>query len=470
MGGGNGAEPGGESSRSGGLKREAPSPDKQPGPKRSRVSRACDQCRASREKCDGGQPVCQTCTAQKRKCSYDEQPKKRGIQPNYIRTLELTLAWMFKTSPDCERALANSLAAQDAATRQQIGGKDGQSETLHQRWRDSIICRQIDQMLSGTSVERPNATATDELLQSPPPTTALEPTALQTESCIGAEATDVATNHSLTQLHHKLHQPPRQQPHQKSDLHTQQGLHLAFPSEPHLDTLVAERLRLPDHAWTLLEYYFAFTHAWLPMTDRQATLKLMYTYPTDGVHRFGAANGDYAELWSILALAASQFPHQPGAKSDTEELHSIARSLIPSERSTFELGHLKAIVLLAVLELSKQQWMAAWMLVGSAVRVILAILNNRRNVSKLFKRKHQFPCQPPCYHCHETLSQTLFYMHVCRDLVLTCNHEFRLVLRRCSIPAHPWVTPPRVESLLGGILHQNNSSLWVWLPLFWRAL
>jgi hypothetical protein len=46
--------------------------------KRVRVSRACDQCRAGREKCDGGQPACHTCESQHRVCSYNEQPKKRG--------------------------------------------------------------------------------------------------------------------------------------------------------------------------------------------------------------------------------------------------------------------------------------------------------------------------------------------------------------------------------------------------------
>ena len=79
--------------------------------KRSRVSRACDQCRASREKCDGVKPVCHTCDTQKRTCTYDEPPKKRGIQPNYIRTLELTLAWLFQTVPETQTALARSLPA-----------------------------------------------------------------------------------------------------------------------------------------------------------------------------------------------------------------------------------------------------------------------------------------------------------------------------------------------------------------------
>src|ERR1700709_383376 len=37
------------------LTTDGTSPDKQAPQKRSRVSRACDQCRASREKCDGGE-------------------------------------------------------------------------------------------------------------------------------------------------------------------------------------------------------------------------------------------------------------------------------------------------------------------------------------------------------------------------------------------------------------------------------
>src|ERR1051326_5227379 len=76
--------------------------------KRQRVSRACDQCRAAREKCDGIDP-CFACASQNRHCSYNTNPKKRGIQPGYIRTLELALAWAFDRVPGSEEALGGLL-------------------------------------------------------------------------------------------------------------------------------------------------------------------------------------------------------------------------------------------------------------------------------------------------------------------------------------------------------------------------
>lgn len=102
--------------------------------KRSRVSRACDQCRASRERCDG-ESKCQTCVSQNRSCTYKAQPKKRGIQPNYIRTLELTLAWLLQSFPDVESQLAESLPQDHAHISGLLRGKDSEaSEALHLAW------------------------------------------------------------------------------------------------------------------------------------------------------------------------------------------------------------------------------------------------------------------------------------------------------------------------------------------------
>ncbi|KAI7529642.1 hypothetical protein KC331_g15107 [Hortaea werneckii] len=344
-------------------KSDLSSQDRQQAPKRSRVSRACDQCRASREKCDGMQPVCQTCVSQSRKCSYDEQPKKRGIQPNYIRTLELTLSWISKSFPDSEKALAAALGDPEDVTRNLIAGKDPRAEALHQRWRTSVICRQIDQMLSGGPIDHPeDVQAAEQTLQSPPLSAPVEQQCGQTNQ-----------NHPDVDFANEIQDA--NQPGASREKASE------FVHEPHMtdvtsaltiDQLAGERLPLPENAWTLVEYYFAFVHAWLPVTDRQAALKLMYTYPTQGVLRVNATTGEYAELWSILALGSAILP-QPAESSETEQLCTVARSLIPSERSSFELGHLKSLVLLSICEISRQQWLAAWIFIGSAVRVLLAL-------------------------------------------------------------------------------------------------
>lgn len=128
--------------------------------KRVRVSRACDQCRAGREKCDGNRPCCQTCDAQGRSCTYYEQPKKRGIQPNYIRTLELTLAWIFKNFPQSEQHISSLLPDPGDQAHKLIAWKDAvPAEALHASWRHSVVCRQIDQLLSGADIELPRPIA-----------------------------------------------------------------------------------------------------------------------------------------------------------------------------------------------------------------------------------------------------------------------------------------------------------------------
>ncbi|KAI7200683.1 hypothetical protein D0868_11654 [Hortaea werneckii] len=344
-------------------KSDLSSQDRQQAPKRSRVSRACDQCRASREKCDGQQPICQTCVSQSRKCSYDEQPKKRGIQPNYIRTLELTLSWISKSFPDSEKALAAALGDSEDVTRNLIAGKDSRAEALHQRWRSSVICRQIDQMLSGGPIDHPDDVhAAEQTLQSPPLSAPVEQQCGQTNQ-----------NHSDIDFANETqdaNQPGASRERVSEFVHEPNMTDVT--SALTINQLAGERLPLPGNAWTLVEYYFAFVHAWLPLTDRQAALKLMYTYPTQGVLRVNATTGEYAELWSILALGSAILP-QPAESSGTEQLCTVARSLIPSEPSSFELGHLKSLVLLSICEITRQQWLAAWIFIGSAVRVLLAL-------------------------------------------------------------------------------------------------
>ncbi|OTA35391.1 hypothetical protein BTJ68_03245 [Hortaea werneckii EXF-2000] len=344
-------------------KSDVSSQDRQQAPKRSRVSRACDQCRASREKCDGEQPICQTCVSQSRKCSYDEQPKKRGIQPNYIRTLELTLSWMFKTFPDNEKALAAALGDPENVTRHLVAGKDSRAEALHQRWRNSVIYRQIDQMLSGGPIDHPqDSHAAEQTLQSPPLSAPVEQQHGQTNQ----------SHHDIDFANEiqSANQPGASREKISESVHKPQLT--IGTSALTINQLAGERLPLPQNAWTLVEYYFAFVHAWLPVTDRQAALKLMYTYPTQGVLRVNATTGEYAELWSILALGSAILP-QSAESSGTEQLCTVARSLIPSERSSFELGHLKSLVLLSICEISRQQWLAAWIFIGFAVRVLLAL-------------------------------------------------------------------------------------------------
>lgn len=152
-----------------------------------------------------------------------------------------------------------------------------------------------------------------------------------------------------------------------------------FPSQ-----VRSRKLVLPQNAWNLLEYYFAFTHSWLPMTEKHGILKTMYAFPTEGLgYEEGLASGDLAELWSIMALAAFQLSRANPTNNDFLSLRNTARDLIPAEHAInrgavqskpadlYEKGHIRALLILTLLGISSQAWQSAWLEVGLAVRLTL---------------------------------------------------------------------------------------------------
>lgn len=308
--------------------------------KRSRVSRACDQCRASRERCDGAQPSCLTCDSQNRSCSYHEQPKKRGIQPNYIRTLELVLAWIFQTYPEVEARLTNSLPDSNDSARQLIGGKDAVStENLHSAWRECLTNKQIEQMLSGSVMDLSGQTVGG----SPPG--------------IG----NVIVPYNSSPLAAPSNGTMRKATHLAASDGTQSNRDISFREETFY--------KLPTDAWTLLEYYFAFTHSWLPMADKSGILKTMYSYPAEGLRRQELNTAEYAELWAIMALVSAQRNEETNQDS-IMPARELAESLLPTGNASFELPHIRASIVLAMMDILNSQMLAAWLRIGGVVRLL----------------------------------------------------------------------------------------------------
>lgn len=116
-------------------------------PKRQRVSLACDACRTARERCDGTRPKCGTCVSQNRTCSYTPTAKKRGVQTGYLRTIELSLAWLlYEQAPESEDALYRLLTNEGGVLQK----KGKAADRLHKKWTKSRVNKEIGRLLSGT--------------------------------------------------------------------------------------------------------------------------------------------------------------------------------------------------------------------------------------------------------------------------------------------------------------------------------
>ncbi|KAL2263813.1 hypothetical protein VTK26DRAFT_4980 [Humicola hyalothermophila] len=339
--------------------------------KRQRVSRACDQCRAAREKCDGVQPECFPCVSQNRSCTYDVSPRKRGVQTGYIRTLELALGWVFERVPGSEESLSRLLAHEGGHGRSVFAGKDpSNADRLHKRWRESRVHRSIDHILSGGSLSSPGHDGRTSL-----------PDASDADG-------DVARRRSRSRSPGHVHvhgTPDSQRPSVDHRSPTPRVSVIERQREP-TETLMfqpgpppSSRLRLPPNHWRLLDIYFSYTHSWLPILEKQNMFQASYLYPEEGlaVDPREASSAVHAELWAALALASLQDANSRTSTSDssvglpTVEIYKVARGLLPSEDGAFQIHHARAFLLLGLVKLGQDKLMGAWLLIGSATRILL---------------------------------------------------------------------------------------------------
>jgi hypothetical protein len=90
-------------------------------------------------------------------------------------------------------------------------------------------------------------------------------------------------------------------------------------------------------------------------------------------------SGNHAEMWSIFALSScqdlpsSRRSHDHVELTSASSLYKIAHSLIPNELGKFHLGHVKALLNLALVNLQNSCHNAAWILVGVASRILATL-------------------------------------------------------------------------------------------------
>ncbi|KAB5578175.1 hypothetical protein GE09DRAFT_1022155 [Coniochaeta sp. 2T2.1] len=336
--------------------------------KRQRVSRACDQCRAAREKCDGIQPLCFPCVSQNRPCTYQANPKKRGVQTGYIRTLELALAWTFEKVPGSEDALSSLLTHAGGQGRRLLTGSGSESAAanrLHQRWRRSRVHKDIDRILSGGGQDDKSPSfddATD---------TEADVDRLPGQSPIPA----TGSAYGFAQPAEGHH-----------DKRSQEGPVSSFSPYSAVVPAPPAGLKLPSNHWRLMDIYFSYTHCWLPILEKQEMFQASYLYsPEHGLDLSldSQSAGTHAELWSALTLAAYQDGASSGPSSGSQsdgsvsmtpdQIYNIARNMIPGDDGIFQIHHTRALILLGLVNLGRKNLATAWLLVGRAVRIFLDV-------------------------------------------------------------------------------------------------
>lgn len=276
--------------------------------------------------------------------------------------MELTLTWLFQNT-ECE-ALLNRKLAQEGTSSILLGRDAKESNKLHKSWRKSRFCKDVDKLLSGEQVGPGD-----------------DPSPQSDEEDSGPEGEQPSLQDQLVLPPDEMISPSAHFASPRVPLPVQKGSLPPYKASELSGSFTAGPMPLPSSTWRLLEVYFAYTQSWLPICEKHDMLRVSYSYPEAGLVLTDSSisdPGDHAELWSILAVAAYQERMATQGQEhdllhDPERLHRVARSLIPTESGSFNPGHVRALLNLAVVELASGNTEVAWLLVGSASRIMAVI-------------------------------------------------------------------------------------------------
>ncbi|KAJ5957893.1 hypothetical protein N7501_012172 [Penicillium viridicatum] len=335
-------------------------------PRRKRVSRACDRCRSKKDKCDGIRPTCSACQASGQSCSYDPHAKKRGLPEGYVRGLEKLWALSICNIDGFEDTMLAMLGntPESAGRREKlmsVWSDDSPSESLHESWKTSRLFGALEKMLSSSDAPGP---ATGKRLRNPQddgPDGQWGFRVAHTSTPLGPGAPRIVGPFSASPG------VKRARLSKESD-----GRGIAGPS-PYA-------LQLPPQTSQLLDIYFAITHSWFPVVAKHNILRASYLYANGpfSIATASPGSGDHAALWAILSYTITQ-PRTisragpAGTVALAKEYYAVSRNLIPTEKDRYEPGHIQALLLLSLVNMGLEDWTAAWLLSGQAVRMAISM-------------------------------------------------------------------------------------------------
>ncbi|KAK1494639.1 hypothetical protein CTAM01_08993 [Colletotrichum tamarilloi] len=348
---------------------------------RLRVTRACNECRRRKDRCDGIRPSCNSCLSIGRSCSYGPA-KKRGLRTGYVRALELLLGMIVNTIDDADDWLAAILDGEERRPKfglqdlsLLISSKTDVTDTLAESWRTSTTSKTVERLLS---VDEPAESLEDgEAFK-------------KFESGI-REATKLAAKFSADQIPNVDNGPDMITPAytnasqpdysptgtitlSKQDIDSTLSLYSHQPTFPQ-NALVMPQVptpqrhtsppQIPPNWAELLDVYFANTHSWLPVVQKHDLMRLVYLKANndkDANTSNAIHSGDPCFLWTVMAYSL----RQSGSLELSKAFLESATDILAKDNGKYEIGHIRAILIVALIRLEEQDIGAAWLAIGQA--------------------------------------------------------------------------------------------------------
>lgn len=351
------------------------SDDEVPKRKRLRVSQACDQCRKRKERCDGGQPACVSCDKTGRQCSYNPV-RKRGLPTGYVRSIEVLLGALIRSSDDADILLASLLRGDRPLLCNTASphGLEGAGSLLD-AWRKSLALKELETILVAAETEEDDEAISQRLDSRLTLAFNSNIDRLRDASRIVSGSAAAPPGESILPTHGIAPPIPEIQPAYESSI-------VAEAEDPF--PRIALPPRLPSNWVQLIDIYINNTHAWLPITQKHTLLRsasLLSEKDSPGPGDLSLRPGDRASLWAVLAFASYQTgvlgdgdkdssrPDDSGLCPLFGRLYTEAKHLALDGLAEYDPGHIHANLVLALLAVGRSSWAEAWTLVGRAVLI-----------------------------------------------------------------------------------------------------
>lgn len=366
---------------------------------RVRVSRACDECRRRKDRCDGQRPSCQPCSVAKRACNYNPS-KKRGLRTGYVRSLEMLLGFFFGTVEGSEAWMSALLEGNATKPTLQLRastevGQDAAEFAMHM-WRTSSVLKRLENLPSLTESAEDDDETHDTFegrlaqalggiaamgnLNDGLDTPGFEGSAQVPLSPMNTDATSPVIIPAVSSHHTAVPQEIVQAPNATATCSTTRCDELDITSQQIIEAPHSgDQMDLPTNWSYLLDLHFANTHCWFPISHKHDLLRTAYTVANNSNPPSltnPSQNGDCAFLWAALAYSSHQsdaldvIQGQTSSKrTSTECLLATAKRLATCEEGVHAIGHVRAWILLALLEIVHTRWKTAWITIGQAVYI-----------------------------------------------------------------------------------------------------
>ncbi|KPI36743.1 Quinic acid utilization activator [Cyphellophora attinorum] len=278
-------------------------------------------------------------------CVYDTATKKRGLPEGYVRAIEKLWAVSFSRIEGLEDLLISTLQ-QDRPLLTSIWNHREVGEELHSKWKDSRVFSELETFLTG--VEAQTAAAGSKRKRDHEDD--------EDNDHIGDLATILPTKYALC------------------DKEASGEVSLSRR------TLTMSTISLPTATSEILGRYFGSIHAYFPILDRPKVLRSCYEQ-TRGGTQISHDNDDLAVLAAAMACT-TKLGGLGEPDSLPTSLFDIARQCIPGLSGAFKIGHVQALLLLALSDIHTGAWESAWRSVGLAARVLTDLSEKTGQVTR----------------------------------------------------------------------------------------